>query len=75
MADIVSVELQAILGGLVLAKRTLDDVLARVTADPGPHQDPATLATLTKIVSTSQLITAEAQQIQTILNPTGGTTG
>jgi hypothetical protein len=73
-ANIVDVELQAISGGLQLAKRTLDDVLARVTVNPGPTQDPVALTALTSIIATSQLIMQEAQQIQTIMNPTGGGT-
>jgi hypothetical protein len=73
MTDIVIVELQAIAGGLALAKRTLDDVLARVTVNPGPQQDPAAKAALASIVGTSQLITQEAQQIQAIGVGTPGT--
>ncbi len=73
MADITVVELQAIAGGLALAKRTLDDVLARVTVNPGPVQDPAGpgAQALNAIIATSKLITAEAQQIQALANPTG----
>ena len=67
MSDIVTVELQAIAGGLALAKRTLDDVLARVTVNPGPQNDPAKAQALQTIIATSQLITAEAQQVQAIL--------
>lgn len=68
MADIVIVELQAIAGGLALAKRTLDDVLARVAGNPGPIQDPAGQGAqaLNAILATSNLITAEAQQIQAL---------
>jgi hypothetical protein len=73
MANIVVVELQAIAGGLQLAKRTLDDVLARVAGDPGPIQDPAAQAALNTIIATSQLITTEAQQIQRLGG--GGTPG
>jgi hypothetical protein len=72
MSNIVVVELQAIAGGLQLAKRTLDDVLARVTRDPGPANDPAALLALTNIIATSQAATAVAQQIQVLANPTGG---
>ena len=68
----VSFELRAIAGGLQLAKRTLDDVLARVQRDPGPMQDPAVQASLTDILTTSQAITAETQQIQA-LGATPGT--
>jgi hypothetical protein len=64
--NIVIVELQAIAGGIALAKRTLDDVQARVTANPGPQQDPAAQAALATIIGTSQLITQEAQQIQAL---------
>lgn len=67
MSDIVNVELQAIAGGLALAKRTLDDVLARVTVNPGPQNDPAKQQSLQNIVATAQLITTEAQQIQAVL--------
>jgi len=66
MADIAVVELQAVAGGLALAKRTLDDVLARVGRDPGPANDPAAIQALNNIVATSGLITQEAQQIQAI---------
>jgi len=73
MANIITTELQMIAGGLQLAKRTLDDVLARVQVGPGPQQDPAALAALTTIIGTSGLITPEATQIQTILTtPAGG---
>lgn len=71
MADISIVELQAVAGGLLLAKRTLDDVLARVTVNPGPVNDPAAQAALATIIATSQAITQESQQIQAVGNPTG----
>ena len=73
MADITVVELQAIAGGLTLAKRTLDDVLARVTVSPGPVQDPAGpgAQALATIIATSQLINQEALQIKALANPTG----
>lgn len=71
--NIVIVELQAIAGGLQLAKRTLDDVFARVTKDPGPIQDPAAQAALTSIIATSQLITTEGQQVQVAGAGTPGT--
>jgi hypothetical protein len=66
MANPIIFELQAVAGGLHLAKRGLDDVLAKVTSNPGPIQDPAAVAALTDIVATSQAITAEAQQIQAL---------
>ncbi len=75
MANIVDVELQAISGGLALAKRTLDDVFARVTINPGPPQDPVAIAAIAAIIATSNAILTEAQQIQTIINPTGGAPG
>ncbi len=77
MSDIVIVELQAIAGALLIAKRTLDDVLARVTINPGPAQDPAAHAALTGILGTSQLIAADVEQIQAVATglpekPSGG---
>jgi len=77
MASIIDVELTAVSGGLQLAKRTLDDVLARVTVNPGPPYDPAAIASIAAIIATAQSIVTESQQIQTILqssNPTGGGT-
>jgi hypothetical protein len=68
MADIVTIELQTISGGLHLAKRALDDVFAKVTANPGPTQDPQKMQLLADIISTSQLINQEATQIQAIFN-------
>jgi hypothetical protein len=76
--DIIVVELQAIAGGLQLAKRTLDDVLARVTVNPGPINTPGDQATamaaLASIIGTAGLIVPEAQQIQTLMSspPAGG---
>jgi hypothetical protein len=76
--DIIVAELQAIAGGLQLAKRTLDDVQARVTVNPGPQQDPAAQATamaaLASIIGTAGLIGPEAQNIQNLMNsnPAGG---
>lgn len=72
MADVVTVELQAVSGALHLAKRAMDDVVARVTKDPGPLQDPAKLALLTDIITNSQAITLQAQNVQTILTGTPG---
>lgn len=72
MANITIVELQAVAGGLQLAKRTLDDVLARVGKDPGPIQDPAAQAALASITASTQAITTDTQQIQAAGNPTGG---
>ncbi len=72
MANIVNVELQAVSGAITLAKRTLDDVLARVTRDPGPTQDPAVQQTLATIIATAQAATGVAQQIQALGNPAGG---
>lgn len=66
MADISIIELQAVAGGLRLAKRTLDDVLARVTTNPGPINDPAAQAALQDILSTSAAINTEAKQIQAL---------
>jgi hypothetical protein len=74
--NIIVVELQAIAGGIALAKRTLDDVLARVQSSPGPVQDPAGQTTamnaLAAIIGSSALITPEATQIQGMLTPAGG---
>ena len=61
-------ELTAIAGGLTLAKKALDDVFARVTVAPGPIQNPQGIALANSIVSTSQLINAEAQQVLQIAN-------
>ncbi len=66
MADISIIELQAVAGGLRLAKRTLDDVLARVTTNPGPINDPAAQTALKAIVDTGNAIVAEAQRIQAL---------
>ena len=73
--NIIVVELQAIAGGLALAKRTLDDVLARVQTSPGPIQDPAgqtaAMNAIAAIIGTSSLITPEGTQIQGMLTPAG----
>jgi len=74
MTDIAIVELQAIAGTLPIAKSTLDDVLARVTIGPGPIGDPAAQPALKTIIGTSQLITAEAQQILALGTGVPGTT-
>jgi len=71
MADAITVELQAVSGALHLAKRAMDDVVARVTRDPGPQQDPAKLALLADIITTSQAIGQEAQQVQTAIGGSG----
>jgi len=64
--NIVITELQAVAGALVLAKKTMDDALARVTINPGPQQDPAAQAALASIAATSLLINQEAVQIQNL---------
>lgn len=64
MADITIIELQAVAGGLRLAKRTLDDVAARVGRDPGPINEPAAQTALQAILDTSRAIMDEAAQIQ-----------
>ncbi|HEY1957738.1 MAG TPA: hypothetical protein VGH28_19090 [Polyangiaceae bacterium] len=69
MADISIIELQAVAGGLRLAKRTLDDVLARVGRDPGPINDPAAQTALQAILDTSAALNAEAKQIQALGAP------
>lgn len=66
MTDLVIVELQAIAGTLLIAKRTLDDVLARITINPGPAQDPAAHSALMSIIGTAKLVAAEAEQIQAV---------
>ena len=72
MADAVTLELQAVSGALLLAKRTLDDVANRVGRDPGPPSDPAKLQALTNIIASSQAITQQAQNVQTIIAGTPG---
>jgi hypothetical protein len=69
MANPVIFEIRAVAGGLHLAKRALDDVLAKVTNNPGPVQDPAFQAALADILATSPAVTADAQQIQGLGNP------
>ena len=71
--NIVVAELQAVAGGLLLAKKTLDDVLARVTIDPGPVQDPAAQNALASILASTGSMQAEATQIQTMGAGTPGT--
>lgn len=72
MADIVNVELQAVSGGLQLVQRTLQDILNRVTVNPGPIQTPAAIALLGTILASTQTAAATTQQLQAIANPTGG---
>ncbi len=71
MANPVIFEIRAVAGGLHLAKRTLDDVLAKVTSSPGPVQDPAFQAALADIMATLPALTTDANQIQAL----GGTPG
>lgn len=75
MTDITIIELQAVAGGLRLAKRTLDDVLVRVQKDPGPINDPAAQTALRAILDTTQALTAEAKQIQAAGGGGPGTPG
>ncbi len=73
MANPVIFEIRAVAGGLQLAKKGLDDVLAKVTISPGPTQDPAFQAALTDIMAALPALTADANQIQAMGSTPVGT--